>query len=70
MRTISESEYNAILARIEELLTVSENIANPESKGFEELNRLSDLVADFEEKHYPINLLTKSEGIGFGKSEY
>jgi len=58
MRTISESEYNAILARIEELLTVSENIENPESKGFEELNRLSDLVADFEEKNYPVQPIT------------
>ena len=50
----SEKEYIAILARIEELLVVSENIENPDTKGFVELNYLSDMVADFEEKNYPI----------------
>ncbi len=50
----SEKEYSAIVARIEELLSVPENIDNPEAKGFIELNLLSDLITDFEEKQYPI----------------
>jgi HTH-type transcriptional regulator/antitoxin HigA len=50
----SEKEYNAIVERIEELLSDPENIDNSEAKGFVELNLLSDLVADFEEKYHPI----------------
>jgi len=39
----SEKEYTAIVERIEELLSIPENIENPESKGYVELNLLSDL---------------------------
>ncbi|MEX2564672.1 MAG: hypothetical protein WD431_01865 [Cyclobacteriaceae bacterium] len=46
----SEIEYNAIINRIEELLSVPENIENTEAKGYVELNLLSDLAADYEEK--------------------
>lgn len=59
----SEKEYQVIVERIEELLSHSENIENSESKGFVELNLLSDLVADFEEKHFPILPLTLPEAI-------
>lgn len=55
-----EIEYTAILKRIEELLSVSDNIENPEAKGYVELNLLSDLVADYEEKHHPIQASTLS----------
>ncbi|WP_439488662.1 helix-turn-helix domain-containing protein [Algoriphagus sp.] len=50
----SEREYKAIQERVEELLADSENIENPEAKGFVELNLLSDMVADYEESHFPI----------------
>lgn len=50
----SEKEYTAIKNRIEELLSVAENIENTEAKGYEELNLLSDLVADYEEKQHSI----------------
>ncbi len=50
----SEKEYLAILERIEELLSNPDNIENPEARGFIELNLLSDLVAEYESKHYPI----------------
>jgi len=59
----SEKEYKAILERIEELLSNPDNIENPEAKGFVELNILSDLVADFEEQHYPILPPTLPEAI-------
>lgn len=59
----SDKEYKAILERIEELLGVPENIENPEAKGFVELNLLSDLVADYEESHYPIQPPTLAEAI-------
>lgn len=36
----TEKEYEATLARIEELIANPENIENSESEGFVELNRL------------------------------
>ncbi len=65
----SEKQYNIILERIEELLSNSENLENPEAKGFVELNLLSDLVADFEEKHYPILPPTLPEAIRLRMNE-
>ncbi|RZS96372.1 helix-turn-helix domain-containing protein [Cecembia calidifontis] len=59
----SEKEYNALLERIEELISNPENIENPDSIGHVELNILSDLVADYEEKHYPIQPPTLAESI-------
>lgn len=59
----SEKEYDAIVERIEELLSNPDNIENPDTKGFVELNLLSDLVADYEEKQYPILNPTLPEAI-------
>lgn len=50
----TEKEYNAIVERIEELLQNPENLENSEAKGYVELNLLSDMVADYEERHYPV----------------
>lgn len=50
----TEKEYNAIVERIEELLQNPDNIENQDAKGYVELNLLSDLVADYEERNYPI----------------
>lgn len=50
----TEKEYNAILERIEILLQNPENIENQDAQGYIELNILSDLVADFEERTYPV----------------
>ena len=50
----TEKEYNAIVERIELLLQDSDNIENTESKSYIELNLLSDLVADYEERTAPI----------------
>lgn len=50
----SEIEYNAVLKRIEELLSNPENIETTNAKGYIELNLLSDLVADYEEKYQAI----------------
>ncbi|MCM5663220.1 helix-turn-helix domain-containing protein [Galbibacter mesophilus] len=51
----TEKEYNAIVERVEELLQNSENIENKDTKGYIELNLLTDLVADYEERYYPVN---------------
>lgn len=50
----TEKEYKFIVERIEELLQNPDNIENSDAKGFVELNILSDLVADYEERNYPI----------------
>ena len=54
----TEQEYNTTVERMEELLQDSDNIENQDSKGFIELNRLSDLVADYEERNYPVKIKT------------
>lgn len=51
----TEQQYKTILERIEELLKDSNNIENQNAKGYIELNILSDLVADYEEAHYPVS---------------
>lgn len=50
----TEKEYKAIVERIETLLQIPDNIENKEAKGYIELNLLSDLVADYEERTYPV----------------
>lgn len=57
----TEKEYNAIVERMEELLTIPENIENQDAKGYLELNLLSDLVADYEDRNYPIQPPSLSE---------
>lgn len=48
----TEQEYDQIVERIEELLKDSANIENQKAAGYIELNYLSDLVVEFEEKHF------------------
>lgn len=50
----TEKEYNTIVERVETLLQDPNNIENKETKGYIELNVLSDLVAEYEEQYYPI----------------
>lgn len=50
----SEKEYETIVERIETLLQNSDHIENRDTKGYIELNILSDLVADYEEKYYRV----------------
>ncbi len=57
----TEKEYNAIVARIEILLQNADNIENQEAQGYIELNVLSNLVADFEENHFPVKKPTLIE---------
>lgn len=59
----TEKEYKAIIERIEVLLQNAENIENQDTQGYIELNVLSELVADFEEKHYTVKKPTLIETI-------
>lgn len=50
----TEKEYKALLNRIETLLENPDTIENTEATDYIELNVLSDLVADYEERTYPL----------------
>lgn len=52
----SEKQYKAACSRIEELLKVVSNSTPPDDKNFLELDFISDLVADYEEEHFPVEV--------------
>jgi HTH-type transcriptional regulator / antitoxin HigA len=57
----TEHDYNAIVERVEELLHNPDNIENKDAKGYVELNVLSDLVAEYEERNYAVKKPTLVE---------
>ena len=68
----SEKQYKAACERINELLKVVNNDTPADDKNMLELDLISDLVADYEEEHYPIAAPTLAEtmklrmyGMGF-----
>jgi HTH-type transcriptional regulator/antitoxin HigA len=63
MHLSSEEEYNQALEKIDVLLTKVGNNTSIHDKNFIELNRLSDLVAAYEEEHFPIPKPTLTEVI-------
>ncbi|MDR1974072.1 MAG: helix-turn-helix domain-containing protein [Bacteroidales bacterium] len=50
----TEKQYEATCERMEELLKIVGNETSPDDKNFMELDLISNLVADYEEKHYPV----------------
>ena len=58
-RIKDEKQYRSALNRIDELLKVCSNETPATDKNMLELDMISDLVADYEEEHYP----TPSRGI-------
>ena len=56
-----EKQYRAALDRIEELLKVCSNETPATDKNMLELDLISDLVADYEEEHYPVEAPTMVE---------
>ena len=59
----NEQQYEAACQRIEELLKIVGNNTPENDKDMLELDLLSDLVADYEEEHYPIAAPTLAETI-------
>lgn len=51
----SKIEYNATMERIEDLLKVVSNDTPGNDKNLIELALLSDLVADYEDEHFPVS---------------
>lgn len=54
----NEIEYEATSSRIEELLKIVDNTTESTDKNLIELSILSNLVADYEEEHYPVQTPT------------
>lgn len=50
----NETLYRAIMQRIEELLKIVNNNTSPTDSNYIELDILSEMVEEYEEKHYPI----------------
>lgn len=50
----SETEYNAVMERIDELLKIVDDYTPTTRKDYIELMLLSDLVAAYEDAHFPI----------------
>lgn len=65
----TENEYKAIVERVEELLQDPVNIENKEAKGYVELNLLSDIVAEYEERYYPVSKVSLIEVLKLRMSE-
>lgn len=70
MTTIkTEIQYNKACERIEELLQVVNNMTPLEDKNLIEFELLSGLVADYENKHYPVEPPTLAELIRLRMAE-
>lgn len=50
----NEIQYQKTLARVEELLKVVGNDTSVDNQNFVELDLLSDMVAEYEERYYPV----------------
>ena len=59
----NEKQYQAACERINELLKLVGNDTPADNKEMVELDLLSDLVADYEEEHYPVAAPTLVETI-------
>ncbi len=55
MKTINnEKQYKIAEKRIEKLLSIVDNTTPKDDVNFIELSLLSDIVADYEETHFPV----------------
>jgi HTH-type transcriptional regulator/antitoxin HigA len=59
----NEKDYNEALEKVELLLKKVGNNTSPYHPNFIELDKLSDLVADYEEKYFPVPKPTLQEAI-------
>lgn len=65
----NETQYDCIIERIEELLQVVNNDTPITDRYMVELDLLADLVVEFEEKHYPVEVPTLNEVIRLRMAE-
>ena len=53
-RIAHKAEYEAIMARVDELVEIVDDNTPPTDKNYIELDFLTDLVVAYEKEHYPI----------------
>jgi HTH-type transcriptional regulator/antitoxin HigA len=56
-----ERQYDVMIERIEELLPLVSNETPSDDRNLVELDIISELVAEYEEKYYPIEMPTLAE---------
>ena len=62
MKMISnEVEYEAIMARVNELVEIVDDDTPQTDKNYVELDFLADLVVDYEKEHYSIGKTSRSK---------
>lgn len=66
----NEMEYKATCERIDELLMIVGNETPVSDKNFIELNLISDLVADYEEEHFPVIAPSLPELLRYKMAEF
>ena len=57
----SKAEYEAIMARVDELVEIVDDNTPPTDKNYVELDFLADLIVAYEKEHYPIGKFLPSE---------
>lgn len=65
----TEDQYDVLLERIEELLPLVSNKTPASDRNLIELDIISDLVEEYEEKHYPVYVPTLPEVIRLRMAE-
>ena len=65
----TEEQYEVLLQRIEELLPLISNETPASDRNLIELDIISDLVEEYEEKYYPVPMPTLSEIIRYEMAE-
>jgi HTH-type transcriptional regulator/antitoxin HigA len=64
-----ENQYEVLLERIEELLPLVNNDTPANDRNLVELDIISDLVIEYEEKQYPVEMPTLPEIIRYEMAE-
>jgi len=59
----NQTEYEAIMARVDELVAIVDDNTPPTDKNYVELDFLADLIVAYEKEHYPIGKFLRSDAV-------
>ena len=60
-KIITNTEYEAIMSRVNELVEIMDDLTPPTDRNLKELDFLTDLIVAYEKEHYPIGKLSLSD---------
>lgn len=60
-RIVTNTEYEALMTRVNELVEIVDDHTPPTDKNLIELDFLTDIVVAYEKEHYPIGKLSLSD---------